>query len=259
MNDPHVEWIKYRIETGKSLSYGACAPVEGELPGFRYRLVKEDDRNVLTLTMKDHYATEDDALAAVAGFIRDWQVYAELRGNQNCFQPHLVDVHLVDRAPDPNVVHLYAVERLVLTDSAEVHMTMGAFPPCPVRFRVTPDVDVMWTRFARSQRGSEPILSVAYFCFSFVCLVAGGSRAQAAAKYGIDEDVLKTMSKLAATRGDWSEARKAERDSTNTRLMEKELSWLRIALQQLIEQVAAYEADPSAPLVPLTMADLPSL
>jgi len=116
----------------------------------------------------------------------------------------------------------------------------------------------MMNRYAAYRKRIEPLLSVAYFCYSYLCLT-GGSRAGAPAKYNIHEAVLKKLSTLAATGGDWTEARKAEKDSTGKPLTGKEKEWLDRALTLLIERMAAYSADPISPLPPITLADLPTL
>jgi hypothetical protein len=260
MNDPHVEWLKYRVETAPHLSYGKPPPVTGDTLEFKYRLERDASQDVLTLEMKAHYASEGDACEAVRPFLEDWEVSAALGGKLDQLKFRLAGSHVIDLAPADGVHHarLGAGIGLALKGVAEAAVVMNAYPPPPGRFRYSPDVAVMWNRFANYRKGTEPLLSVAYFCYSYVCL-RGGTRAAAAAKYNVEEALLKQLSTLAATGGDWSEARKAEKDSTATPLTPKEKEWLEQALKLLIERIAAYDADPVVPLSPITLADLQTL
>jgi hypothetical protein len=57
MNDPHVEWLVYRLETAATLVFQKPEPREDDTSSFHLRL--EDGG--LTVTMKDHYASVEEA------------------------------------------------------------------------------------------------------------------------------------------------------------------------------------------------------
>ena len=82
----------------------------------------------------------------------------------------------------------------------------------------------------------------------------GRSRRERAAKRcKIDKGILDNLGRLAATRGDATEARKAEAEG---RLTESEKNWIKAALRQLIRNVG--EVDTPA-LSQLALSDLPPL
>lgn len=260
MNDPHVEWLKYRAETAPHISYKNPGPVSGETPQFKYRLERDGGQDVLTLEMKVHYPSEGDACDAARPFLKDWEALAALHGNLDQLRFRLIGSHVIDRAPAAGVHHarLGGGIGLVVGGAAETALVLPSYPAPPARFRCNADVAVMMNRYDAYRRGTEPLLSTAYFCYSYVCLT-GGSRANASTRYNVEEALLKKLSTLAATGGDLTEARKAEKDSTGTPLTGKEKEWLDRALKLLIERMAAYSADPASPLPPITLADLPAL
>ena len=99
MNDPHVEWLKYRVETAPHLSYGNPGPVAGETSGFKYRLARDGAQDVLTLEMKAHYPSEAEACEAARPFLDDWEVSAALGGKLDQLRFRFAGAHIVDRGP----------------------------------------------------------------------------------------------------------------------------------------------------------------
>jgi len=121
MNDPHVEWLKYRAEAAPHISYTNPRPVTGETPQFKYRLERDGGQDVLTLEMKTHYPSEGEACAAVRPFLEDWEVSVALHGNPDQLKFRLIGSHVTDRAPAAGVHH-------VLVGSG-IGMTVSGGPP----------------------------------------------------------------------------------------------------------------------------------
>jgi hypothetical protein len=65
MNDPHVEFLEYKLKTDDTVSFDNPEPLEGDAGGFTYRLAD----GVLTLAMTAHYATREEAVEPVRPFL----------------------------------------------------------------------------------------------------------------------------------------------------------------------------------------------
>ncbi len=71
MNDPHVEELFYRIETGDGLTFQDPPPLVDETDAFRMTL----SDGVATFSMKEHHPTEQSSKQAVDGYL-------------HCYRPH---------------------------------------------------------------------------------------------------------------------------------------------------------------------------
>ena len=118
--------------------------------------------------------------------------------------------------------------------SSDVHLkvTRSQYPPPPVAFHVTPEVEVLWDRFNRYIEQKEPLLSMAYFCLT---LLERGDRKAAAQAYNIDYSLLRKLGELTSTRGDNATARKA---TVTKQLSGDEKSWIEQAIKSIIRHIA---------------------
>lgn len=256
MNDPHVVSLEYSLETVHSTSYRNPPSVGVERAAFSARLA--DGR--LTVTMKQHFSSAEAARAEIEHFLRAWELDVALRYGPGELQFVFKDSVVIDRNPplpgQPQVVHLSGTAVCVATASTTLHVARAKYPEPPSRFRVTPDVETLWQRYEGYRAGREPLLSIAYFCYTLIQNRAGG-RKQAALKFSIDELILRKLSELTSTRGDGTSARKFDDQSRLTPLSGNEQAWIEAAVKVLIRCVG--EFDPDHPLPTLTMSDLPEL
>jgi hypothetical protein len=98
--------------------------------------------------------------------------------------------------------------------------------------------------------GSEPLLSMAYFCLT---LLERGDRRAAAQQFAIDYEVLKKLGELTSTRGDHHTARKAS--APLHPLTADEAHWIEATIKAIGKHLAARVRDSK----PLSLADLPKL
>ncbi len=75
MNDPHVEELTYRVETGEELRIIDPSPVEEETTEFRMRLAD----GIATFKMKQHYSSEESAREPVDAYLRAWELDVALQ------------------------------------------------------------------------------------------------------------------------------------------------------------------------------------
>ena len=262
MNDPHVETVEYRLVPDESLRFNS-PPLEHETDAFKLRL----QCDVLTVWLKDHYASEDDAKEAVDSYLEIWAVYEALESRRRRkIRFDYRGAKIVDRDPSS---HDNGVRRTVRTSlgllwsTTEAVETRGDYPQPPRNFALSPDVATMWERYEGYLKGREPLLSMAYFCLTVLEGSArklpgkGKNRAKALRTYAIQNKVLDTLGSLTANLGDAETARKAGgkgRPPTRSKS-----AWIEQCIRALIRRAGEHAADPQKDFPKLTMEDLPKL
>ena len=266
MNDPHVEWLRYRLNVKSNyVLFESPSPLIQEYDVYRISL----DDGLLTVGMKEHYASIKEAREKVEGFLRDWQAYAALDVDRDFMEFEYEDAHVIDRNPQPEIPENITMQlNYVLSgfrcegSVAGSPLELQEYPAPPTRFRASPEAEIMWHRYQMHIEGREPLQSMGYFCLSLVqwSAVTGKSAREAAANmYKIDKDVLDTLGTLTAEKGSPLEARKLDSGSTLIPLTDAEQNWIRAAVKMLIRRKGEYDYDPASAssLKQLTMADLP--
>jgi hypothetical protein len=255
MRDPYVESLRYRLET-EGGGFIDPEPIHHELDQFRVTL----ESGELQVEMKEHFASQGDARAAVEGFLRAWEIDAALRLGKPEIHFVFEKSTIIDRDPLPPgsspVLEASAGGLAVVAGDLTVAVNRKEYPNPPKRFRLSPDADTLWHRYQGYVEGREPLLSMAYFCLSLLKWRAGDRR-QASKEYGIQYDVLDRLGQLTATKGDMGTARKLNSYSTLTPLSQTEVEWVRAAVEAVIHRVGEYGSAGSLPQI--RMSDLPRL
>lgn len=262
MNDPHVEHLRYRLETTETLGFKDPDPIEGTNDIFDWQL--EDSE--LTLNMKQHFASEEEAQQAVSDFLRSWELYVNLYEGREAIHFQYVDAHVIDRNPpppgSPQVLHAKSIRgEGAMMGTPTIRVQRNSYPTPPEQFQVSPDVETLWNRYRQYVEGKEQLLSMAYFCLTVLeSDFPNNKRAGAARKYGIHVDVLQKLGELTTTRGDERTARKAEPNRNFAPLTGKEEEWIRTAVKSIIRRVGEHNASGSAAGLPeIGMNDLSTL
>ena len=254
MNDPHVVSLTYHLTPSDEVRYVDPPALAFETRFFRGELAQD----VLVLEPKDHYPTVDLARGPADRFVRSWEVDAALLG-RGPLAFEYVTASVVDRNPPPpgTVVRLEAElsAGFGLADVNSAHVARRSYPEPPANFEYTADVDVLWARLKAYERGEESLLSMAYFCLTWVERM-GGSRAAASSLIHVDKEVLDKLGELTSTRGDAQTARKASRSRALQELSAQERTWIVACLRALVRQVGQ---QPGATGRGLSVADLPAL
>jgi hypothetical protein len=270
MNDPHVESLLYRLDTDPTLVFQNPPPLDYETPDFRLRL--ED--GLLTVTMKGHYASAEEAQRVVQPFLDAWELDFALARGKREMRFRFEKANLKDRNPPPpgssQVLQPFAAECVLTTSAPMVVIGQRSYPPPPsTPLEVTADVATLWARYERAMRDREPLPGAGYFCLTILENLFGGiapapsgprqpssKRRITATALDVHVDVLSKLGELTTERGDpTSTARKANIAGPLTPAEEE---WVRAALRQLIRRAAMIAAG-SLPSHQLTMADLPKL
>lgn len=254
MRDPHVQSLRYALRHREDVTFHNPPAVQIAESAFEAIL----DNGILTVTMREHTSREDAARFLVEPTLRAWELHDKLLGSQTGIRFHYQGAEVIDRDPPPPGATIDATmtASLGLSSTLTATLTTGmhAYPPPPIDFAIDATVEAMWHRYVAYTKGREPLLSMAYFCYTILTAAAGGTK-EAAALYRVNRDVLKKLSELSSTRGSAATARKAHR--TNSPLSHSEEEWVQATVRALIARAA--EAAGGRLVSELTMTNLPAL
>ena len=256
MNNPHVERLHYQLCPGEGLSFNSPPPLDDNEPAFRWRL----DNALLAVEMNEHYATEAEAKKCVEPLLRAWEIETNLRLGRGMIRFEFQRSEIIDRNPpppgEPRVISASVAFVGEATVSARGHAVHTQYPPPPMRFSATPDVETMWNRYLGYLDGKEPLLSMAYACLTVLEGSTGAStgvREAVCTMYNIDRPVRNKLGDIVSERGGPKEARKLGSGATCALLTEQEKQWVEEVIKALIRRKAEYDANSSAPLPLITM------
>ena len=239
MNDPHVVALLYRVHHHDRVDYSRAEPLTFETADFHVEVKNQKAR----FELKQHYATEEDAREVVEPFIQNWEFVSSLSRDPDCFRLEFDGVEIIDRRPNPDVVHGSGMHGRVKSSGrpGKGKAYANAFPPPPSGINSAHrDVVVLFDRYERYKAGKEPLASFAYYCHTEIEKRARG-KTTAAKEYNISRKLLGRISQLSSTKGG-TEARKAE--GAGSPLTEDERGFLEQAVARLIQRVAEYHASP---------------
>lgn len=165
MNDPHVASLTYRVVTPADVSFNNPPAIDGELPAFRYRL----DNGSLTVTLKDHFATEREARDCAEEFLGAWELDAALKADKGEFRFAFQQSHVIDRKPSSARGKVVGVMGMVVVgDEAKAEKVKAAYPPPPTGLKPSLDTETMWHHFSRYLEDREKITSMGFYCLSLL-------------------------------------------------------------------------------------------
>lgn len=254
MNDPHVESLEYDITSADWISYESPAPLafKNELGTFR------TSDGCLTVEPALHFPDEDDAQAAIAPFLRAWEIHRDLRSDIEEIRFRFRRAKVVDRNPpppgSPKILRAKAGSFAVAGSSATLRITRRAYPGPPVEFEASTEVQMAYSRWLRFRSGSEPLQAMAYFVFT---LITPDGPDEASKRLCVARRILSMVSQLSSTKGSADSARKFPRDGALNDLSGEEAAWLEAAIRMLIHRMG--EVGKSATLKQIGWADLPAL
>lgn len=254
MSDPHVVSLTYVVKPSDEVSYRDPPRLEFEAALFTGVL----DEGTLTLKPKDHYPSINAAREPADRFLRAWELDATLRGGRGSLAFEYRTGEVIDRDPpppgSPQHIEVQCASHAFIGCQASIHLTRGKYPEPPEYFQFTPDIEVLWGRIEGYRLGRESLLSMAYFCLTWLERQMATGRAEAARVLNTEKSVLDKLGELTSERGDSSMARKASRSPQP--LSDAERVWIIAALEKLLHNVGKL----GKRLPPrITLKDLPEL
>lgn len=257
MRDPHVEWLRYRLETAPSVSYTQPPPLDIDYREFSGRL----EEGILTSQMKEHYSSIVAARQVVDPYLRAWELDVALEFGRGEIRFIFEDGKVIDRNPPPPGQPLQIQKHDAILSMngalvASLQITKKEYPNPPMAFRISPDVETLWHRYEMYLDGKEPLLSMAYFCLTLLETRGDpGGRKGASSLFNIDIPVLKKLGELTTNRMDGAIARKVQ--LSQIPLTGSERKWIEATIKKIIHRVG--EINSGNPLPEIKMEDLPPL
>jgi hypothetical protein len=257
MRDPHVVSLTYQLKTSESVTFDA-PPLEHETEVFSLRL--EDD--VLTVEMKEHFASVDTARKVTENFLVSWEAHVSLTKGRGEISFKYGDAEVIDRDPSKLgdtvwLKHADLKSEARISGEISVHATRSEYPTPPEDFATSPEVEALLERYHRCLDGKEKLLPMANFCYTVFKGIAGG-KSKASKLFNISGGVLMKLGELTA-RGDLRTARKWRDEKQNRPLSQSEENWLKQVVKRMILRLGEYNANPKGPFGKITMADFPQL
>ena len=263
MNDPHVAALHYWVNHDDSVDYDDAEPMEWENEQFRLHVNK---RQVI-ITPKNHYASKEEAKAAVESLIRHWEFEAALDSGSSRFSLGYSGADVIDRnpaPPPPGVVNLSFTARSGHpTVSMRVSVGRPSYPSPPsgqVLNVDAPVVQAMRSQLDMYHQRRLTLAPMAYFCLTTLKdsapKTADRTNKDKATgdHYAISRKVLVQVRRLSSAKGG-VEARKG--DGVSQDFTQEERQFLLAVVQAFIRRAAEKATNTDVTLCKITMADLP--
>lgn len=270
MNDPHVEYLTYRLTTAETLEFEDPPSLEIETEKLALRL----EQAMLTVWPKEHFASVKDARKVVYPYLESWEAYETIRrsGRREVGFEYKAS-RVVDRDPPPPPPPGARVAARGLSEGSStmratpsVRYRETKYPQPPEDFILSSDVRVMLDRYEGYREGKEPLLSMAYFCLSWLEFNSRHEkpcrdkhRQKAARRYGVNIKVLDKLGELTSNLGDEGGARKVDESSKNRPPTAAEKRWIEECVLVLTRRVGEHATNPEQILPKITMAELHDL
>lgn len=245
MRDPHVEAIYFSVGSSEDISYENPDPLEfcNHLGAF---ILKE---GVLKVIPAEHFRSGADANMALEGFLRSWEIEADIKRNVGMIRFSYTRADVIDRDPppigEPQFIHAEGFATVTVSCSASLHLVASRYPEPPERFSATEYAQHAYRRWMNFHTGREPLQAMAYFVLTLFQKPIG-TRADACRHFMVDRDVLNRIGELCSNRGDIMTARKVD-SLTFQELSDIEKKWLETAVKRLIhrmgEQASGYPVE----------------
>jgi len=248
--DFHVVWLKYKIKDSVNVSWNVPEPLIHETSLVKFTLELKE----LLCELKVHCSTETEAMGIVEPIIRNWELVSDLKGNVGDFRLEFIKSEIIDRNPRlPGSVFIVATSGMAIVTGfdAVLCLTKCKYPDPPTSFSITPDVESLWMRYKGYLDGKEPLLAMAYYCFTNIKSICGSIEA-VSIKYNIDKKVLKKLSELSSVKGDTQSARK-HYGNNMVPLSDSEKEWINKVIREIILRIG--DTRPISSLKKIIMSD----
>lgn len=254
MNAPHVVALRYRFVSSNHLDrFTKAVPVSLTADGFDLHL--ED--KILTTHPHDHFATIEEARAAIEPYLASWSAHARIERARRDIHFEFEDAEVVNRT-DGSSVYPGVARAMGVAANAAVLADNGVYPAPPVDFRTDEVLGALLARLADFDAGRTSITDATYWAVTRIEAAFGSGsgskvRQSAAAAIGVEYKILSEMARM-ASQNDPILGRKAK--GTPQALTQTEKDWMRAAIVLVAGQIGSVNAGVMP--APKTMADLPT-
>ena len=252
MRDPHVEAVYFSVGSAEDISYENPEPLDFS---NRLGLFSLADGLLKVIPVED-FCNGLEASQAIDGFLRSWEIEADLKQNLGMIRFSYSHVDVIDRNPPPpgtlHVVEGAFASAVAIADCLSIQLTTRRYPPPPGRFSASEFAQYAHRRWIGFRRGHEPLQAMTYFILTLLERQAG-SRNQACALFKINRAVLDKVGGLCSERGSAITARKAKSTDFDE-LTHIETDWLERAVKRLIFRLGEHAS--GQPLEQLTLENV---
>lgn len=195
--------------------------------------------NVLTCNLKVHYSSISTARTEVEKLLKAWEIDAAIQRGPGEMTFDFLKADVIDRTPlvQSQVHFMSASASGVGTMSATPHVIRGKYPEVPKDFVINPNVEILWKRYEIYLDGRDQLLSMVYFCLSYLENLAG-ERGNIEEKYKINRIVINRLGNLSSARGDYVTARKGK-DHKFKPISSNEKEWIEACIKKLIRRLGS--------------------
>jgi hypothetical protein len=245
----------YKVTTNKDIDYDRAKEVRKETDDFIFKL----NNKIATFEPKKIFAENQlDELKSLADdFLKNFQTYTSLISGPPGLKFRLtnVDYNSIETIKDGKKHTAIKIhETVYVSDKVEAHVSKNKFPNFHENFKLSEDLELMYKRYEMYRKGEESLLSIAYFCKTFIESKAGGIN-DAAQKYNVSPKILKKLGHL-SSKGNPAEARKAQKDGSIEPLKPEDHAWIEKTMRVLMLRMGEYEHSPEAPLKRICVDDI---
>jgi|GEM_PF-661738 len=272
MTYPFVKRLRYKMESYNNIVYkDDCDPIYYETEIYKVSL----ENKILVCDFKVYYSSIEDAREEIEKLLRSWEIDAGLIHGAGALKFKFLDADIIDRditdrdvneenildgdILDKKVINKRSITvnaSVTLNASVSIRVIKGKYPDVPVSFQTNPYVEIAWMRYVKYLEGKEPLLSMAYFIYSLLQGLSGGTH-YIREKYKISKKVIDKLAVLISERGDYYTARKGKKLKFIP-LQNDEIQWIEACIKMIIRRLGEYEKNPND-LVFITMDSLPKL
>lgn len=256
--------LYYKVETSAFADFTEAATFRHETGDFSLRI----DQGLATFQLKATYGSVIEARAAVEEFTRSWEIDIAMKRQvpilHFAFDRAKIIINGKKSPESTPTIYAQGVDSAAEYGTPSLRMKFTVYPDLPAGFTVTPDAETLWNRWESYRDGHEPLMSMAYFCLTFIewSARAHGSRKakgrdKASQMYRIHIDVLSKLGHLTGNTGDLATARKLTPKSTLKPTSNRERQWVRAAVLAIVRRSGELTSGPNLPMI--TMHDLPKL
>lgn len=198
LSDPHVVRLRYQFISANEFDrFSNAKPLSLTADDFDLRL--ED--GLLTASPQGHFATVEEACAAIDPYLRSWVACARLERARRDIRFEFDDAEMIDRT-DGSTVHPSVASASAAAANAAILVDNVDYPRPPGDFRTDLVLDEVLARLAELDAERTSITDATYWVVTRIeaAFGAGGGsevRRSAAATIAVDHEILSTMARLA--------------------------------------------------------------
>jgi hypothetical protein len=270
MRQPHVDTLVYNVTSDEGIKYVDSAPIDITQDTWTGHV----ENGVLMCHMTRHFDSVTGARKDVDVYLRAWEIVASLEHGLDHIKLKYSGADVIDLAPplpgDSNITVVPMPASIDITARLGVILlTNGNCLLPPTGFVASPNVETLWHRYEGFRRGSEPLLSMAYFCLTYIENTYGSpsahsgraKRVAAGHTLNVSPTILDKLGDLTAL-GDAVTARKIQPPGRSRSLTKAETHWVEDAIKKLIRRTGEYDysqMNQGTALALVDMSDLPAL